>query len=331
MDKIVYFHRNSKAGFSINKVSQPFIKLMGNKEEFYVPCNRADIKSIFKNMMFVWKYRDRKAVNHITGDIHYAIFALVGCKSVLTIHDTNMVDFAASPIKRWLFTWLWFKLPIKFATKVICVSQETKRRVQRFSKRKDIGVIYNALDPLFTACTYQPATCHVKPHILLIGTSINKNLERTIEALKNVKCELTIVGSISDEILENLKRNMIDYMLKSNLTDAEIIEEYRQCDIVSFCSLYEGFGMPIIEANAIGRPVITSNIEPLIEVAGNAALMVDPHSVEDMHRGFVNLLENESVRKRLVENGFVNICRFKDVEIAQLYRALYQSLYNRIQ
>lgn len=326
MKPILFFHRNIKCGFSINKVSQTFIRKIDDYQEFYAPFNRADVISLLRNLLFVFRHRNKHAINHITGDIHYCIMALLGCKSVLTIHDTNMYDFCRNPLKRWVFRWFWFKLPIRFAGKVVCISTETKRRVLQFSKRKDIEVIYNAVDDSFLRQKPQPVPYHKKPHILLIGTNVNKNVVRTIEALSGIECQLIIIGHLNDEISNALKKHQMDYIIKTKLRDAEIIEEYRACDIVSFCSIYEGFGMPIIEGNAMGRPVITSCIEPLIEIAGDAALLVSPYDVEDMRRGFLNLINDSTLRLRLVENGLKNIMRFQSQEIAKQYMNLYKSL-----
>lgn len=323
---IIFIHRNLKAGYSINKVSQTFIRQVEGYREYYVPCNRADLLSLLKNFIYVYKHRDRHCVNHITGDIHYGILALMGCKSVLTVHDTNIYDFCKHPLKRWIFRWLWFKIPIKLATKVVCISLETKRRVQQFTNREDIEVVYNAVDDSFIAQKFQSTIYHTKPHILLIGTSINKNVVRTIKALQELECVLIIIGQLTDDIVFVLNESQTDYIVKSNLTDSEIIDEYHQCDIVSFCSTYEGFGMPIIEANAIGRPIITSRIEPLIEVAGDAAMLVDPYDVNDMHRGFQTLISDKLLRERLVKNGFKNIQRFQSEKIARQYKEIYKSL-----
>ena len=111
-----------------------------------------------------------------------------------------------------------------------------------------------------------------------------------------------------------------------NLSDSEMIEEYKKTDIVSFISLYEGFGMPIIEANKIGRAVITSDIPVLHEVAGDSAVFVNPYDVEDMKNGFIRLFSDDALRKECIERGFKNVQRFDVNVIRKKWNQLYKTL-----
>jgi glycosyltransferase involved in cell wall biosynthesis len=112
----------------------------------------------------------------------------------------------------------------------------------------------------------------------------------------------------------------------ANLSDEQIIQEYIRCDIVSFVSLFEGFGMPVIEANKVGRPVIASDIPVIREVAGDSAVLVDPYDVEAMHQGFVRLMESEELRNRCVEKGLENVRRFDSIHIREQWLDLYERL-----
>lgn len=325
-EKIVYFHRNLKAGYSINKVTQTVISGIPDKQEYHVPYVGASLKAILGNILYVWKHRDPSAVNHITGDIHYCLLALIGCKSVLTIHDTVTLDYNPLPkVKRLLLEWLWFRIPLKLATKVVCISESTKAHVQRYTNRTDIQVIHNAIDPIFQK---QPLkeTNNDTPIVLLIGTSSNKNLVRTFEALQGLKCKVVVIGHLSEILRQTLAACKIDYVQKEGLTDAQIVEAYENCNIVSFISLFEGFGMIVVEANKVGRPVICSDIPVLREVAGDAALFVNPNDVEDMRDGFERLFSDSSLRQSLVNKGFANVQRFEVSDIRRQWTTLYESL-----
>src|SRR5690606_26142965 len=141
-------------------------------------------------------------------------------------------------------------------------------QILRYIKTNKLQVIHNPLNPNYQ---YTPKTFDIhKPTILHIGTGWNKNLSRTITALQGIPCHLRILGKVNNEILSQLVQAKIEYSNVYNLTDNEVRQEYVACDIVSFPSMYEGFGMPIIEGQAIGRVVLTSRIEPLIEVSGDA-------------------------------------------------------------
>jgi len=322
---LIYFHRNLKAGYSINKVTQTFVRGIPDKEEYYVPCRRASLRDILRNMWFVYKRRDKHGINHVTGDIHYCILALIGCKSVLTIHDTVALHFAeGGRVKKFILEWLWFRLPIRFATKVVCISEETKRCILPFTKRDDIEVIHNAIDPIFETKLKDES----KPpyNVLFIGANPNKNLERTVLALKDIPCKLTIIGKLNQEQIDFLIQSGIDYIVKSGLSDEEMIREYEDCDIVSFISLFEGFGMIIIEANKVGRPVICSDIPVLKEVAGEGAFFVNPTDVADMHRGFERVLSDSELRKSLVEKGFKNAERFDVKKIQKQWLEFYKTV-----
>ena len=115
-------------------------------------------------------------------------------------------------------------------------------------------------------------------------------------------------------------------LLKINLTDSELIQEYNECDIVSFCSLYEGFGMPIIEGNAIGRCVITSSISPMTEIASNAACFVNPNEIRSINEGFKKVILETDFRNSLINNGMSNIRRFEVANVSKLYINLYASI-----
>lgn len=96
-----------------------------------------------------------------------------------------------------------------------------------------------------------------------------------------------------------------------------------------FPSTYEGFGLPIIEAQATGRPVLTSKLEPMSSVAGDAACLVDPYSVESIRAGVKKIIENESYRNELIEKGFKNVERFQLKNVTKQYIDLYQELIQR--
>lgn len=325
MKKITLFHRNLEAGFSINKVTQTIVSGIITKEEYFMPYAGASLREILGNILFAYKHRNKTEINHITGDIHYCMLSLLQCKSVLTIHDTVSLDYNRQGfLKRLIIEFLWFRIPIKLATKVVCISEETKRCVERFTNRRDITVIHNAIDPIF----YQSRKdLSQKPKkILLIGTNPNKNLERTFDALKGIDCEVTIVGHLSESQLTSLVRNNIKYVNRTRLTDEQIVEEYVNSDIVSFVSLFEGFGMIVIEANKVGRPVITSDIPVLREVAGDAAYFVNPKNVESIRNGFIQLFEDADLRQNLVDKGYENVKRFKIKGIRNQWINLYDSL-----
>lgn len=324
MLRVTYFHRSKKNGYSINKVTQSLIREIPNKKEYYVPRSRASLFDIIANLRFVRKNRDRGGINHITGDIHYCILALVGCKSVLTVHDTVLVDYLpGSWLKKKIFEWLWYRIPLKLATKVVCISESTRKSLSRYTDRKDMVVVHNAIDPTFRK---EEPPHNTVPRILIIGTNPNKNVERTLRALSGTPCHVTIIGKLSrdqEALLADLK---IDYSCKSDLTDGQIVEEYAACDIVSFVSLFEGFGMPVIEANAVGRPIVCSSIEVLREIAGDAALFVNPHSVEDIRNSFSRLIHDSDLQKDLVRKGFENIRRFDPREQGARLLSVYESV-----
>ena len=123
-----------------------------------------------------------------------------------------------------------------------------------------------------------------------------------------------------------LKENQIDYNVSKNLTNEEVFEKYRNCDILSFVSTYEGFGMPIVEANAIGRVVVTSNLLSMPEVAGDAAHLVDPFDIGSIRQGIVKVIKDEHYRESLIRNGYQNRKRFDVNKIANQYVEIYQSL-----
>lgn len=324
---IYYFNRAQGDRFSIervNKLLRDEISKTCEISSFTVPELRANPVSILKNILFVFKHRNKNGINHITGDIHYCILALIGVKSVLTIHDTVFLE-GKQPKIIWLIKWfLWLYLPCVIADKVVCISDKTKKELAKHHIRVDNAIVIHDPVNLKTWNLSKEKTSKIK--ILHVGTKENKNLLRVIESLHDINCKLLIVGVLSNDILSALKKYDIDYSNYVNLSDDELSKIYFQSDIVSFPSLYEGFGMPIIEGQLAGCAVLTSNISPMSEIGGDSVYYIDPYSVESIRDGFLELINNSELREKLLFKGRENLKRFTPSFIAQEYLNVYMQL-----
>jgi glycosyltransferase involved in cell wall biosynthesis len=165
-----------------------------------------------------------------------------------------------------------------------------------------------------------------RPVILQIGCAPNKNLERLIDAMQEVECELIIIGKLSSKQRSLLYENKIRYQDKYDISMEELYEQYKQADLLCYVSTIEGFGMPLLEAQATGLPVITSNCSSMPEVAGAGALFVDPLSTYAIREGIRELINNDELRNRNVMSGFENVLRFSKEKIALEYLGVYEEL-----
>ena len=141
--KILFIERNPKSGFSIAKVFKPIIERVGNSQKINTPYNRARIIDILRNLVYVWRYTNSANIYHITGDIHYVLIALIGKKSILTIHDIiNYEQF--SGLKRLIAKYLWYIIPCRIASRVVCISTETRKKILTCTgiKEDKISVIH---------------------------------------------------------------------------------------------------------------------------------------------------------------------------------------------
>lgn len=280
------------------------------------------LMTICKNILYARKHRTE--VNHITGDVHYIVIG-TGRNTVLTVHDVQSVQYG-SILKKLILKALWFWIPALIVKKITVISEFTKKELSEiipFAKNK-IVVIHNAFCPSFGYI--KKAFNKDYPSILHMGTNTNKNLERTIEALRDIPCHLNVVGKLTDAQKKLLESSGISYENHYDVAYSQIAVFYQRCDIVSFPSTYEGFGLPILEANAVGRPIIAGDIEVLHEVGEEGACYVDPYSVDCIREGFLMIINDDQFRHKLVSNGFENIKRFAPESIAAQYNGIYNSI-----
>ncbi len=284
-------------------------------------------KGIAKRLYIIWEaYRNQGDVNHITGDIQFSAILLERRKTMLTVLDCGMLS-GSSGVKHLLLKYFWFTLPVKKCALLTVISKATKEELLKYIRypEEQIHIVPVAISPAFT---HHPKRFSETPVILQVGTMANKNIERLIAALRGIDCRLNIIGALSEPVKQLLIDNEIVYTNATNLSQAQLIEEYIHCDMISFVSTYEGFGMPILEGNATGRPVISSNILSMPEVAGNAACLVNPYEVADIRKGIEKIIGDKVYRDELIKNGLENCRRYDPQKIADMYLALYVQLGN---
>lgn len=276
-------------------------------------------------LLVVWAAFNQGDINHVTGDVNFLGVLLHRSRTVLTIHDSASM-LRLSGLKRWLYCWIWLRLPILRAGRVTVISEFTLHETLDFigGNQDKFHIITNCV----TGClTLSPKLFNSKePRILQVGTKENKNLPRVIDAIKGIPCLLVIVGSLSAEQEQLLKSRDIVYENYVGLDDTGMAHQYQLADLVMFVSTYEGFGLPILEAQAVGRAVVTSALAPMDKVAGSGAALVNPEDVLEIRSAIRKIVDDAAYRNNLICAGFENVKRYSPEVIAAQYAAVYEEL-----
>jgi glycosyltransferase involved in cell wall biosynthesis len=280
---------------------------------------------------------------------HYVLPALVPCRSVVTIHDCIHLRFPQYLPNRFAYAYarssLW--VATHRSNRVLTVSEASKRDILRYFSVPEakIDVIYNAIDERFGEPPTADEVLRVReryqlndPFILYAGNiKPHKNLERLIEAfhamrkgeLEHVK--LLIIG---DEISKyaTLRRAVHKFKLHKHVRffgfvpDRTLAVLYRLARVFVFPSLYEGFGLPPLEAMASGTPVITSNVSSLPEVVGDAALLIDPYDCSAIAEAMRRVLTEPALREDLRERGLRRVQEFSWDRSVRRVREIYSEV-----
>jgi glycosyltransferase involved in cell wall biosynthesis len=277
---------------------------------------------------------------------HYVLPPLVHCKSVVTIHDCIHLMFPQYLPNRLAHSYARMSIAMaaKRATRVLTVSQSSKRDILKFVDvpSDKIDVIYNAYDERFGIEPREEDVVRVRERYQLHGEFVlyagnvkpHKNLARLIEAFHHVRnrgldhLKLVLIG---DDISKyaSLRRAVHQHQLHKYvrflgyLPEETLAVMYSLAGVFVFPSLYEGFGLPPLEAMASGTPVVTSNVSSLPEVAGDAALLVDPYDPTSIADGIYTVLTDVSVRRDLRQRGLARARQFSWETSVRRVREIY--------
>ena len=237
--------------------------------------------------------------------------------TVVTVHDLAVLRHPGA-FGRWTQLYVPRVVPhvVRAAQRVIAVSEFTAGEVERLLRvpRERIRVIANGVEAAFTPEGPRAAG----DYVLAVGTlEPRKNLARAIDAAKRLGVELRVAGERGWGAVDVGDANVT---WVGRVDDAELARLYRGARCLVYPSLYEGFGIPILEAMACGTPVVTSRGGATEEVAGGAAVLVDPLDAEDIAAGI------ERAGAELREAGLARARAFTWEETAEQTRHVYEEL-----
>ena len=277
---------------------------------------------------------------------HYVLPPLVRCRSVVTIHDCIHLMFPQYLPNRFALAYARTSIALaaRRATRIMTVSESSKRDILRFvdAPAGKIDVIYNAYDERFGIEPKDEDVLRVReryqlqdPFVLYAGNvKPHKNLERLIDAFHLLRArgldqvKLVLIG---DDISKYaaLRRAVHQHQLHRHvrflgyMPEETLVVLYRLASVFVFPSLYEGFGLPPLEAMASGTPVVTSNVSSLPEVAGDAAVLVDPYDPAAIADGIQRVLTDETLRADLVRKGLARAKQFSWDQSVRRIREIY--------
>jgi glycosyltransferase involved in cell wall biosynthesis len=250
------------------------------------------------------------------------------CPMVITIHDLSFIRFPDlfRPANR-LYLTVMTRLSARRARRLIAVSAHTAAEAARLLNisSERIDVVYHGVEPDFHPLPFDEIAAFRQRQklperfVLFVGTlEPRKNLVRLVKAFARVRDDrvgLVLAGGkgwLYDELFAQVEALGLSekVVFAGYVPNEDLPLWYNAATVLAYPSLYEGFGLPVLEAQACGTPVLTSNVSSLPEAAGDAALMVDPYDVEALAGGLDRLLTEKTLRQELRERGLAHAGQF---------------------
>ncbi|NQV00966.1 MAG: glycosyltransferase family 4 protein [Parcubacteria group bacterium] len=240
--------------------------------------------------------------------------------SVVTIHGLEYEYYPETyPYSHLKYLRWSTKYALKHARKIIAVSENTKKDlIKLYGGNPDkIEVVYHGYN-------VRPLGSNIRtdPYILFIGRiETKKNIHGLIKAFDLLKKKyqaphkLILVGPIPRSDLFDAKRSDIEFF--GYVSEQKKQQLLKNAEMFILPSFYEGFGMPILEAQASGCPVITSNVSSMPEVAGQGAILIEPKNIEQIAESMYKIINDSQLKKDLIEKGYENIKKFSWQKCAQ--------------
>ncbi|MGH7819582.1 MAG: glycosyltransferase family 4 protein [Candidatus Binatia bacterium] len=270
---------------------------------------------------------------------HYVLPFGLACPSVVTVHDLIHVLLPRTPL-HWLYARFMIASACRRARRVIAVSETTaaELRARLGVAAEKIRVIPNGVAARFRRLDEETVRRHLerlslrRPYVLFVGNSLpHKNVETLVRAwarLPEPRPDLVLCGGGHERTAaawRGAEAGGGDRIHATGVLDDEeaLVALYSGAELLASTSLYEGFGLPVLEAFACGTPVLGPQAGAVPEVAGDAALLVPPQRVDLIHSGMYRLLRDRDLREELVEKGSRRAGSFSWEEAARKTLSVY--------
>jgi glycosyltransferase involved in cell wall biosynthesis len=273
-------------------------------------------------------------------------------KTVVTVHDLTPLVFPKDfpPGKKGTLVWQIQKANLKRVDAIITDSLSSKKDIEKICRISPgkIHVVYLAAGEQYKVLPQDRIQAIREKYnlpqkfVLYVGdATANKNLPRLLQAMEDTKTPLVLVGkTIADENIDEknvwnksliatkrlVKENPLAHIL-GFVSDEDLVALYNAATVCVMPSLYEGFGLPVLEAMASGCPVITTKEGSLSEVAGEAAFFVDGYDIDSIADGIKTVLEHTGIQEELSEKGLVQVKNFSWEKTAEKTIAVYEKVF----
>lgn len=267
----------------------------------------------------------------------------VGCKTVVTIPDLNFVALGNTMAWQRRTALEFFASHAgRRADHIFTDSVYSKKSIQKYLNIPSHKITVAYLGARVGAINGEAGAWQALaqgygirgPYVAALGgLSVHKNIQRLLEAFARLQAsfphQLVLIGQVPPDVNTDIMRALGDRLVVTGYVSDETLKQLlAHADLFVFPSWYEGFGLPVLEAQAAGAPVACSNACSLPEVAGESAVFFDPYSADDMARAIRECLGDADLRRRLREKGAANHTRFSWADNARTTLAVYRQVAN---
>ena len=339
-------------GFYVENLVKNFAKFRDIDFELIKPKKSEDLNAPKR---FLWDQFGfpGEALKNNAEIIHQPCFSAPvfhkNAKVIVTVHDLISTKFGIDlPFFARLYFKNWMPYTYKFADKIICDSENTKRDVLEILKvpESKIKVIYLAASDKFNNAVEKENTKQIKDkyntgdkYFLEVGTlSPRKNIEFLIKVFSRIsrdypEYKLVLTGKKGwyyDKLTDLVKTSGIDdkVIFTGYIPDQDAPYLYKGAELFLYPSLYEGFGLPLLEAMASGVPVISSNASSLPEIVGDGGILIDPSNEAGWIAAVKKVLDNQSLRRVMIQKGLKQAKKFSWKKCADETIKCYEELYD---